>query len=403
MKMLVITQYYFPEQFKINDICETLVKKGHTIQVLTGLPNYPKGIIFDEYKQGKNRIETINGVHIERSYLVGRGTGVIRLALNYLSFMFSSSIKALFMKERYDVVFVYQLSPVFMAFAGLVYKWKNKVPLYLYCLDLWPESLKVNLKNEKSLIYRSVSFISKLIYEKCDKIGVTSKPFIGYLSDKHGVSLDKIHYLPQHGYDMFSSPDEFYVEHSGINISYFGNIGKAQDFDCLIRNIKEVDKDIYFHIVGDGSEFERLKQMVSQYHLNHRIKLHGYMKKDELTALYQTTDICFLSLKPDSLIGDTLPSKMIEYLSVGKPVLAYAGGSIKELIEEAECGYCVDFGKDEEFVDKINLLARHRSQRESFGRNGRVYFEERFTKQHFISNLEIQLYDLIGGSKYVSE
>jgi len=401
MKILVITQYYFPEQFKINDICETLVKNGHTIQVLTGLPNYPKGIIFDEYKQGKNRIETINGVHIGRSYLVGRGSGTISLALNYLSFMVSSSIKALFMKNQYDAVFVYQLSPVLMAFAGLMYKWKNKVPLYLYCLDLWPESLKVTLKNEESLIYKSVSFISKLIYNKSDKIGVTSKPFIGYLSDKHGVNLEKIHYLPQHGYEMISSSDELYVEHEGINISYFGNIGKAQDFECLVRNIDKVNENVFFHIIGDGSELENLRKLVNQNHLNLRIKLHGYLKKDDLTALYQSTDICFLSLKPDSSIGNTLPSKMIEYLSVGKPVLAFAGGSIKELIKEAECGYCVDFGNDEEFVEKINLLARNRNQRESFGRNGRVYFDEHFTKQKFISNLENQLYDLIGGTKNV--
>ena len=401
MKILVITQYYFPEQFKINDICETLVKNGHTIQVLTGLPNYPKGIVFDEYKLGKNRVETINGVHIERSYLVGRGSGTINLALNYLSFMLSSSIKALFMKKQYDVVFVYQLSPVLMAFAGLVYKWKNKVHLYLYCLDLWPESLKVTLKNHKSLIYKSVSFISKLIYNKCDKIGVTSKPFIQYLNKTHGISLNRLHYLPQHGYDMFSSSDDLYVEHEGINISYFGNIGKAQDFECLIRNIDHVSKDVCFQIVGDGSEFERLKKMVDENHLDQQIKLCGYMKKDELTSLYQTTDICFLSLKSDSSIGDTLPSKMIEYLSVGKPVIAYAEGSIKELIEEAKCGYCVDFGNDEEFVEKINLLSEKRSHREELGRNGRAYFEKNFTKQQFISNLEIQLYDLIGGSKNV--
>lgn len=401
MRILAITQYYFPEQFKINDICETLVRNGHTLQVLTGLPNYPKGIVFEEYKHGKNRKETINGVHIKRSYLVGRGRGTINLALNYLSFMFSSSIKDLLMKERYDAVFVYQLSPVLMAFAGLVYKWKNKVPLYLYCLDLWPESMKVTLKNEKSLIYKSVSLISKLIYKRCDKIGVTSKPFISYLSDKHGVNLDKIHYLPQHGYEIFSSSNDLYVEHEGINISYFGNIGKAQDFECLVRNIDKVSENVFFHIIGGGSELENLRKLVNQNYLNLRIKLHGYMKKDDLTALYQSTDICFLSLKPDSSIGDTLPSKMIEYLSVGKPVLAYAGGSIKELIEEAECGYCVDFGNDEEFVEKINLLARNRNQRENFGRNGREYFDEHFTKQQFISNLEIQLYDLIGGSKNV--
>lgn len=401
MNILVISQYYYPEQFKINDICERLVENGHVVKVLTGLPNYPVGDIFNDYKQGRNRRETINGVDVVRSYLVGRGSGSLRLALNYLSFMVSSSLKALFLKEKFDLVFVYQLSPVLMAIAGIIYKRKQHVPLYLYCLDLWPESIKVNIKNENSIVFKAVRNISGSIYKQCDKIGVTSQPFIHYLNNVHGIEVEKITYLPQHGYDLFSKMGKESIDHEGINISYFGNIGKAQDFDSIINNIENIDSNIYFHIIGDGSEFNSLKQKIDQLDLGHRIRLHGYKKAEALVELYKLTDICFLTLKPNSMIGDTLPSKMIEYLSVAKPILAIARGSVESLIHESKCGYSVEYGNDADFVDKMKLLSNDAQLRRDMGQNGRAYFENNFTKERFITKIESQLYDLVGGTTNV--
>lgn len=401
MKILVISQYYYPEQFKINDICESLVEKGHSVTVITGLPNYPSGVIFDDYMSGKNKSEIINGVKVERCFLIGRGKGAVKLGLNYLSFMISSSIKAIQLKDEFEMVFVYQLSPVFMAMAGITYKKKHNVPLYLYCLDLWPESLKVNIKNKKNIIFKSVKSFSKYIYNKCDLIGVTSKPFIQYLNQEHKIDLSKLRYLPQHGYDAFSNLNENSNTHSGINVSYFGNIGKVQDFDIIITNMDRVNPNVTFHIIGDGSELESLKQKLSTNPLNQRIILHGYKQKEELIDLYKMTDICLLTLKSDSSIGDTLPSKMIEYLSVNKPILAIARGSVQELIDEVKCGYCVNFGDDQDFIDKINTLATDTKLRLKFGENGRKHFDESFTKDLFILKLENQLNELNGGTKNV--
>jgi glycosyltransferase involved in cell wall biosynthesis len=395
MNILVVSQYYYPEQFKINDICESLVDNGHSVTVLTGLPNYPSGIISDNYKLGKNRREVVNGVKVERCFLTGRGKGSIQLGLNYLSFMCSSSLKITQLKDKFDIVFVYQLSPVFMAIPGIIYRKKHNVPLYLYCLDLWPESLKVNIKNENNLIYKCVESFSKFIYKKCDLIGVTSKPFIKYLSRVHGIKLNKLSYLPQHGYDTYANLSNESNMHTGINVSYFGNIGKVQNFDIIIKNIDKVNSDITFHIIGDGSEFASLKQKIEAIQLSQRIVLHGYKQKDELVKLYNITDICLLSLKSDSSVGDTLPSKMIEYLSVNKPILAIAKGSVKELINEIECGYCVDIDDDVDFIEKINLLSTNSNLRIVMGKKGRQYFEENFTKEMFIDKLEKQFTKLL--------
>lgn len=401
MNILVISQYYYPEQFKINDICESLIEKGHSVTVLTGLPNYPSGIIFDDYKSRGHRSEIINGVKVERSFLIGRGKGILKLALNYISFMVSSSIKVQRMTEKFDIVFVYQLSPVFMAIPGIVYKKKHHIPLYLYCLDLWPESLKVNIDNENNIVFKFVKMISKYIYNKCDLIGVTSKPFIQYLNNIHKIDLSKLRYLPQHGYDEYANLSDNLNNHTQINVSYFGNVGKVQDFDIIIKNIDRVSSNVYFHIVGEGSEFESLKRKIDTNNLNQRIILYGYKKKEELVEIYKMTDICLLSLKSESSIGNTLPSKMIEYLSVKKPILAIAKGSVKELIDEVKCGYCVNFEDDQDFIDKLNILSTNANLRLEFGENGRKYFEDNFTKELFILKLENQLNELIGGTKNV--
>lgn len=401
MNILVVSQYYYPEQFKINDICESLVKRSHSVTVLTGLPNYPSGIISEKYKSGQNRSEVINGIKVERCFLTGRGKGSVKLGFNYLSFMFSSSIKVRQLKDKFDIVFVYQLSPVSMAMPAIIYKKRYNLPLYLYCLDLWPESLKVNIKNENNIVYKFVKSFSKYIYNKCDFIDVTSKPFVQYLNQVHEVELSKLRYLPQHGYDAYANLNNKQSIHSGINVSYFGNIGKVQDFDILIKNIDKVNTNVTFHIIGDGSEFVSLKHKIDTNQLNLRIVLHGYKQKEELVDIYNMTDICLLSLKSDSSIGDTLPSKMIEYLSVNKPILAIAQGSVKELINEIECGYCVNIGDNEDFIDKINILSINTDLRVKFGINGRQYFEENYTKEMFINKLEKQFEELIGGMKDV--
>lgn len=399
MRILVISQYYYPEQFKINDICEDLVAKGHSVKVITGLPNYPFGKIFDGYKQKNKRNESINGVFIERCFLFARGESTIGLALNYLSFMVSASIKTYMMKEEYDLVLVYQLSPILMVIPGIIYKKKHKVPLYLYCLDLWPESLKVNIKNEENIIYKFIKYISTKIYQTSDMVGITSKPFSQYFKEVHQIDEIKLKYLPQHGNDIY--PNLNYEENSTINISYFGNIGRAQDFDLIINNIDKLNDSIQLHIIGSGSEYYNLNQKIRDRSLSDKIILHGYKQRSELYELYSMTDICLLTLKSNSWIDKTLPAKMIEYLSTNKPILAIAEGAVQDLINESQCGYCVGFDRSSDLIDIINLLSTNKELRDRLGMNGRSYFDKNFTKEIFMKKLEEQLNHLIGDEKHV--
>lgn len=204
MKILIVSQFYFPEPFqKIKDLAESLTQKGHEVTVLTGVPNYPTGYIYQDYRDGKNRLEVVSGVEIVRAPLIPRKRTKVGLALNYLSWTLSASFKVLFLKKKFDVVMCYQTSPVLMLLPAWLAKLKNRCKLFGYVLDLWPVSMLTLLKTETDFLYVLMGGVSRFLYKKCDLIAVTSKPFIDYLSQTHGLDSSKIRYLPQHGNDAY--------------------------------------------------------------------------------------------------------------------------------------------------------------------------------------------------------
>ena len=261
MKILVICQYYYPEPFRITDICEDLVKQGNEVFVVTGQPNYPMGKIYDGYKGNNRRDEIISGVKIHRCFTVARGKGLIKRFLNYYSFAFSSSHYVSRIKDDFDVVLVNQLSPVMMAKAGVKYKKKHSKKLFLYCLDLWPESLAAGGIKRSSKIYSYYHRVSEKLYKSADKIAVTSKSFADYFEKEFGISDTR--YLPQYAEEIFS-PDACRKTPDGYtDLMFAGNIGVMQDIETIIKaaQLTENIKSLRWHIVGDGSELERIKEM----------------------------------------------------------------------------------------------------------------------------------------------
>ena len=252
MKILVVCQYYYPENFQVTPICEQLVCDGYNVTVLTGLPNYPTGNVPEEYKKS-HRDEMINGVHVIRCFEIGRRKGALPLALNYISFWISS-LKAIDkLPDNYDLVFVYQLSPIMMGLAGRKYSKKYQVPMFLYCCDLWPESLKIYIRSEKNLIFRIFKNISKTVYTSSEKIAVQSISFISYLKETHGISEDKMVYIPAFADDTYLSED-FYSDNGRIDFVFLGNLGIAQDLFSVLKAIQKI-KDVpgfSVHFVGDG-------------------------------------------------------------------------------------------------------------------------------------------------------
>ncbi len=388
MKILVICQYYYPEPFRITDICEELAKGGHEVFVITGLPNYPIGEIYEDYKDGQRRDEIINGVKVHRCYTVGRKGGVVKRFLNYYSYAVSSSMYTSRLKEEFDVVFVNQLSPVMMASAGIRYKKKHCKKLILYCLDLWPESLAAGGISRKSLIFRLFHKISARIYRQADEILVTSKSFGDYLYNEFQISKEKIQYLPQYAEDIFNPETCRKKPNETVDLMFAGNIGAAQSIDtiiCAAAETKDI-KNLRWHIVGDGSELESMKKLASKLCINSVI-FHGRQPLEEMPKFYAMADAMLVTMQSSPVLSMTLPGKVQTYMAAGKPIIGAIDGEAQFIISEANCGYAVPASDYMALANVVRDMCISHGLDE-MGRKSREYYLNKFTKKSVMKQFE---------------
>ena len=389
MNILVVGQYFYPDNFRINEIAQELVKRGHQVTVLTGLPDYATGRVPKEYRRGRRRRETVEGVEVIRVPIIARRTGVLWRALNYLSFLISSSLYVSFHKLDCDVVFCYQTSPVSMAQAAVKAKKKTGKKLVLYCLDIWPECLKAWRVAESSPLFKAVHRYSRYIYGRCDTIAISSKPFREYLTQVNGVRDEKIVYLPQHAEDLYSDIAGQYVDNKSVDFLFAGNVGSVQNVDCILKAAARIDpkRAFHIHIVGDGSELENCRRLSRDLKIDSKVTFHGRYPLEEMQKFYLMADCFLLTLRGGDFIGKTLPAKSQGYLCAGKPVVAAIDGAAFELISEVDCGIAVPAGDDKLLAQAMeNIIDNPKRAREQ-GENGRKYFETYFTKDKFLNGL----------------
>ncbi len=395
MNILVICQYYYPEPFAVSYVCEELVRSGHSVTVYTGTPNYPDGRIYPGYRRNKKKHELLNGVKVNRCFCIGRRNNVIFRALNYVSFAVSSVFNVLRDDFAYDAVLVYQLSPVLMALAGVVYKIKHKAPLILYCLDLWPASLLAGGVSKKSLVYKAFHKISEKIYVQADRILISSKLFARYFNDEFGIVISDEWYLPQFAEDIFEKTENTVGgEKNTVDFVFAGNIGSVQRIDTVIGAAlltKDI-KTLKWHIAGDGS------QLLSCIETAHRLGVdnvifHGRMDEKSMADIYSIADAMLVTLGNCGELSYTLPRKVQSYMAAGKPIICAADGAAAELINEAECGICVEAESAEDFAAAVRTFIKSENKTE-LGENGRTYYRNNFTKQIFTERLLCHLENL---------
>jgi len=387
MKILVVCQYFYPEQFTVNDICFELVKEGYEVTVLTGLPNYPGGIVGKRYEWFKNRTEEINGVKVIRSWLIGRGKGIKRLALNYISFAVSATFKALFLKKDFDIILVYQLSPVTMALPGIVLKRLTNKPLIIYCHDLWPESIASAGISSESKIYSILLVMSKWIYKSADQIFASSKLFAEYFSNVLDV-YDKIIYLPVYAEALFEQINAKKISDGNINLIFAGNIGEMQSVETIIYAANELktENHIKFHIVGDGSSREKCVKIANQLQLNNII-FHGQYPITEMPRFYDMADAFLITLKANKIISYTLPNKVRSYMAAGKPILGAIDGETPMVINEAQCGLCCLAEDYKGLASVIKTFSEEKERHAIMGENARKYYDNFFSKTTYTTQL----------------
>lgn len=389
MKILVVCQYYYPEPFRVSDICEEMVRRGHEVTVVTGVPNYPEGITYQGYGNGQKRDERINGVKVHRCFTVPRKTGAVYRLLNYYSYALSSTAYVRKLPGDFDVVFINQLSPVLMARAGIAYGRKNKVPVIMYCLDLWPESLIAGGVKRGSLIYKFFHHTSKMIYSKMDRILITSKLFSGYLNREFGINEKKIKYLPQYAEGIFEKlPIKVTTETT--DVMFAGNIGEIQSLDTVLCAAKLLKNELVrFHIVGGGTDLEHLKQSAAEMQLEN-VTFYGRRPLEEMPTFYEKADAMLVTLKADPVLSLTLPGKVQSYMASGKPIIGAIDGETAEVIQAAQCGFCGPAEDAQALAENIKKFIKS-EEKAQMAQNARAFYETNFVRQRFMDRLEKQL------------
>ena len=390
MKILVVSQYFWPEEFRINDICKGLVEEGHEVEVLTGIPNYPGGKYFDGFSIFKRGPKQYDGVKVRRCFCVPRGkNSKIKLVLNYFSFAISSLFHIPFItKNKYDKVLVYQLSPITMAIPAIAIKKIKKIPMDMYILDLWPESLLsiVNIKSTK--IKKTIYNICKKIYKSADAIYITSKGFKSQLINLD-IQEEKITYLPQWAEDIYK--DEVvlkdkkleYLCENKFNIVFAGNIGKAQSIETIINaaNICK-ENNIQWIVIGDGSEKSMAEKKVKELNIDNKVIFLGRKPVEDMPKYYNIADALLVTLGNDKLFTITIPAKIQSYMASGKPILGAISGEGNNVIKESNCGLACeaeDYKKLAELAQQMYIMTE--KERKTLGKIGLRYFKKNFDRE----------------------
>ena len=400
MKILIVSQYFWPEDFKVNDIAFDFVQKGHDVTVLTAKPNYPQGKFYKGYGFFSNRKEEYKGVKIIRTPIVPRRSGgALFLALNYLSFIFFAFFTSRYrIKGDFDIIFCHLTSPITSALPAIWLKKRFKIPLVIWVLDLWPESVASTTNIKSKLFYKYLSKLVSYIYDKSDHILVSSRNFIESIKGRVTNQDIPITYFPNWAEDVFIQRQNESYElpqlPAGFNIMFAGNIGEAQDFESIVNAAKHtLDHEINWLIVGDGRKYEWLKSEIEKNHLTN-ISLLGRFPLQAMPSFFKKADAMLVSLKNEPIFELTVPAKIQAYMASGKIILGMINGEANQLINESGCGYAVAAADYKALSDKaIALRNLNLSERQVMEAQAKNYYQKHFSKPMLFQKLEDLLKD----------
>lgn len=389
--ILVISQYFYPENFRINDLCVEWVKKGYEVTVITGIPNYPKGKFFKGYGLFRKRKETYKGVKIKRLFIFSRGKGKIKLVLNYFSFVISGWFWKLFSRIKPDLVFIFEVSPMTQALPGIWFAKKRKIPAYIYVQDLWPENLEIvgGIKNEK--IISKVNKMVDYIYNNSNKILVTSESFKDNI-ERRGISSNKVIFWAQYAEEIYK-PIYKEKKKNSLIIMFTGNIGEAQGLDILPKVAKKVMDDTDYNIkiimVGDGRNRSNLEREINELGVSKYFEFLGQKKPEEIPELLSKADVAFLSFSNNELFRMTIPAKLQSYMACAKPILAVALGETNKIIRESKSGLVSNPGDLEALYSNIiSLYKMSNYDIQKLSMNSLDYMKKNYNRDDLLSKFD---------------
>ena len=391
VKILAVSQYYYPEGVSFTAMCEGLVKLGHEVLVVTGQPNLGLNRIQEGYEDVVD--EVINGVRVHRCKLIPKNSekGITRYQ-NYLSFWRSSKKYLSRLKEEFDVVYSQVMSPIISVSGGNIYAKKHHVPHVHLCYDLWPESCVVTGGTKKgSLVYRILFVWSKKIYMRFDKILISSPSFVDYFHDV--LNLDKpISYIPQPA--LLGEDNLPPVEYEKpYNLVYAGNVGTLQLVENLVDAMALLKtKGVVLHIIGQGSRLNAVKEKAKELGIEDRIIVYGPKGRSITQAYFKSATALVVSLHNKGFVGATIPNKLVSSLYYGKPILAVIGGDGEKVLKEAGSAVFSQSEDPKDIAEAIDsLLSLSEEEKEALGDKGRQYFDEHYEVSKIIKAIEAEL------------
>lgn len=398
LHILIITQYFWPENFRINDLALGLLERGHRVTVLTGIPNYPDGRFFSGYGFFENVHHDYHDVKVIRVPLVPRGKGGgLRLALNYLSFALCASILAPFLcRGKFDLLFVYEPSPITVGLPALVLKKLKSIPVMFWVQDLWPETLSAIEAVRSERMLKIVERLVLFIYRGCDWILVQSRAFLAPI-ERLGVDPSRMVYFPNSAEELYQpvivepeDPVNISMP-AGFRIMFAGNIGAAQDFGTILDAAEQLRDypDIHWVIIGDGRMRQWVEEQIRERGLTETVHVLGRHPAEAMPHYFSLADVLLVTLRKEPIFALTIPSKVQSYLACAKPVIAALDGEGALVIAEARAGLACPAGDPKALADAV-LAMYHmpKTDRQALGLRGRSYFEKHFERTILLDRLE---------------
>jgi glycosyltransferase involved in cell wall biosynthesis len=399
VKVLIVSQYFWPEQFRINDLAFSLKSRGHDVSVLTGMPNYPSGKLAEGYSWWKRRREEISGVEIRRTplFLRRQGRGW-QLALNYLSFVIFGCLMGpwYFRKHDFDVIFVFEPSPFTVGIPAMLMRRLKKAPMFFWVQDLWPESLEAAGAVRSPVVLRWVGKMVRWIYRHCDRVLVQSKGFIEP-AVVAGADHKRILYFPNWAEQLYQpmtlapeAPERSELP-QGFTVMFAGNLGEAQSLETIVDAAARVKgkAQVSWIIVGDGRRQRAMQQRVEQLGLGDSVRFLGRKPVESMPRYFAAADVLLVTLKAAPAFARTIPSKVQSYLACGRPIAAALDGEGANIIESAGAGIAVAAEDAEGLADAVQrLYSMALAKRDEMGAKGRSYFEQEFAADMLVSRLE---------------
>lgn len=395
MKVLIVSQYFWPESFSINDVARSLAEKGVEVDVLTGKPNYPAGQKFEGYRGWGCMREIWKGVSLFRVPLAARGVGGgRRLAVNYLSFVVSGLLFGALMlrKRRYDAILVYAPSPILQAIPAIFLAWLKRCGVIVWVQDLWPESLSATGHIRNKTFLTMVESLVRFIYGRADLLLAQSRAFVPLVQTL--ASGTPVVYYPNSVDPSFAHPTKQELSEvtglgGGFSVLFAGNIGTVQAVETIVEAaiLLKPYPDVQLVVMGDGSRREWMLREQGERGLSN-LYLPGRFPVEAMPAFMQKASVLLVTLTDQEIFKATIPNKIQAYLAAGRPIAASLNGEGANIVLEAGAGLAAP-AEDGKALANMILQFYHMSEqeREAMGARGRAYYKKHFEHDMLITQL----------------